>query len=198
MEIREEIGARVRAIRESKGIKRRPLELVAGLAKGGLDVVERGEVEPNGHDLQALAEALGVPFTALLAGEVIRVDVDPGRRRAAPINPGEAQRVVEDALREALRQRNPSKPCRGCGAPAGQPCGSAQESTSPLLERLAKIFHRVMADGDMVPEWSALPAIVRRRIRAGASTVVSELLDHIAGEVLTVDAQAEIPPGGVV
>jgi transcriptional regulator with XRE-family HTH domain len=60
-------AARIIALRKSKGFSQEVLAEQSGISLRTIQRVERGETEPRGHTLQALATALAVPLEALLA-----------------------------------------------------------------------------------------------------------------------------------
>ena len=60
-------AARIIALRKSRGFSQEVLAEQAGVSLRTIQRVERGETEPRGHTLQALAAALAVPLEALLA-----------------------------------------------------------------------------------------------------------------------------------
>ncbi|WP_207793297.1 helix-turn-helix domain-containing protein [Nocardioides acrostichi] len=60
-------GARVRAIRESRGLSLSALAAIAGIGKATLSELESGRRNPTLDTLYAIAGPLGVPLVALVA-----------------------------------------------------------------------------------------------------------------------------------
>ena len=69
----QELGARLRAIRESKGLTRYKLGRVSDVSETYIYRIERGEMKhPRSDTLQKLAQGLGIPVAQLI-GEVAPV-----------------------------------------------------------------------------------------------------------------------------
>lgn len=64
-------GARVQVIRKGRGLSQEALAEEAGLSLRTVQRVEQGTTTPQGHTLQALAAALGVPLEALREGPAL-------------------------------------------------------------------------------------------------------------------------------
>ncbi|WP_435770786.1 helix-turn-helix domain-containing protein [Nocardioides sp. SYSU DS0651] len=86
------VGARIRGLREARGLSLSALAAAAGIGKGSLSELENGQRNPTLDTLYAVAAPLGVPLAALLddhdgavvagAGIVatrVRVVREPGR-----------------------------------------------------------------------------------------------------------------------
>ncbi|WP_408896393.1 helix-turn-helix domain-containing protein [Nocardioides sp. R1-1] len=63
---RSEVGARIRALREARGLSLSALAAQAGIGKGSLSELETGRRNPTLDTLYAVATPLGVPLAALL------------------------------------------------------------------------------------------------------------------------------------
>ncbi|MFJ9316439.1 helix-turn-helix domain-containing protein [Pimelobacter simplex] len=61
-----EVGARIRALREARGLSLSALAAEAGIGKGSLSELETGRRNPTLDTLYAVATPLGVPLAALL------------------------------------------------------------------------------------------------------------------------------------
>ncbi|MEQ6902431.1 XRE family transcriptional regulator [Nocardioides sp. YIM 152588] len=61
-----DVGARIRALRESRGLSLSALAADAGIGKGSLSELETGRRNPTLDTLYAVARPLGVPLAALL------------------------------------------------------------------------------------------------------------------------------------
>lgn len=61
-----EVGARIRALREARGLSLSALAAEAGIGKGSLSELETGQRNPTLDTLYAVATPLGVPLAALL------------------------------------------------------------------------------------------------------------------------------------
>ena len=64
--VQKRFGARMRALRESRGLSQERLAPVCGLHRTYVGAVERGERNLSLVNICRIAEALGVPRTALL------------------------------------------------------------------------------------------------------------------------------------
>ncbi|HWJ82260.1 MAG TPA: XRE family transcriptional regulator [Nocardioides sp.] len=60
------VGARIRALREARGLSLSALAAAAGVGKGSLSELETGRRNPTLDTLYAVASPLGVPLSALL------------------------------------------------------------------------------------------------------------------------------------
>lgn len=60
------VGARIRALRESRGLSLSALAAEAGIGKGTLSELETGQRNPTLDTLYAVATPLGVPMAALM------------------------------------------------------------------------------------------------------------------------------------
>lgn len=123
------VGARLRALREERGMSLSALAAAAGVGKGSLSEIEHAGRNPTLGTLYALAGALGTPLSALLAErpgaevasdgvsarlldthrlddgttvEVFRLRLAPGARRRSPAH---GAGVVEHLLVTAGRVR---------------------------------------------------------------------------------------------
>jgi transcriptional regulator with XRE-family HTH domain len=65
-ETRRQLGMKVQAVRDKRAMTQAALAKKAGLSRGYLARVETGRHEPTLTTLRKLANALGVPVTALL------------------------------------------------------------------------------------------------------------------------------------
>ena len=61
-----EVGARIRALREARGLSLSALAAAAGIGKGSLSELETGRRNPTLDTLYAVSAPLGVPLSALL------------------------------------------------------------------------------------------------------------------------------------
>jgi transcriptional regulator with XRE-family HTH domain len=83
-----ELGARIRALREEKGLSLRPVAEHAGVSESFLSQVERGVASPSVASLRRVAEALGESVGALFdgpGGEGKLVRVRDRRRLVHPL-----------------------------------------------------------------------------------------------------------------
>lgn len=69
--LRARVGARLRAIREGRGLSQADLASSAGLTQSGLSRIEAGRRGMTVEELLLLGPALGVPATALLGEDVV-------------------------------------------------------------------------------------------------------------------------------
>lgn len=121
----EEVGRRIRHLRQERGLSLRRLAVAAGLAPSYLCDVERGRARPSLKALTALAAALGVEVSRLVGAppsldlrEALRDPEAAVSYRGRPLSPGERGRVVQ-ILDAALAAE----------APAGGP--GAREAAAP-------------------------------------------------------------------
>ena len=147
------VGERLRAARQERGWSVGALAETAGIGKGSLSEVENGMRNPTLSTLYALAGALELPLSDLLAGrpgvrvsspgveallldvresggttvEVYRLVLDAGAyHRSVPHGPG----VVEHLLLTQGRARVGGSVRRSRSAPARPPSGSATSPTA--------------------------------------------------------------------
>jgi transcriptional regulator with XRE-family HTH domain len=69
------VGQRLRALREERGISMRALARRSGLSANALSMIERNLTSPSVSTLSKLANALVVPITALFREEPERQDI---------------------------------------------------------------------------------------------------------------------------
>jgi transcriptional regulator with XRE-family HTH domain len=104
-----DVGSRLRALREARGLTIRALASRSGLAINTLSLIEHGRTSPSVSTLQQLARALETPITAFFATDTPRRQVvfsSAGRRAAATfahgtledLGAGIADRTVEPLL----------------------------------------------------------------------------------------------------
>jgi transcriptional regulator with XRE-family HTH domain len=62
-----DVGARVRAQRQERGLSLRALSEIAEVSPNTISLIERGETSPSVSTLQRLATALGVPITSFFS-----------------------------------------------------------------------------------------------------------------------------------
>lgn len=60
-----DVGARLRALREERGLSLRGLARESGLSANALSMIERGRTSPSVSTLYKVAAALGIPITSL-------------------------------------------------------------------------------------------------------------------------------------
>ena len=72
------VGERLRAARRERGLSVGGLAAMAGVGKGSLSEIENGTRNPTLSTLYSLANALGVPLAALLAGRPGATVASPG------------------------------------------------------------------------------------------------------------------------
>lgn len=70
-----DVGARLRALRQAKGMSLRALARASGLSANALSLIERGQTSPTVSTLYRLADALGVPITAFFQEVIERSPV---------------------------------------------------------------------------------------------------------------------------
>lgn len=66
----ETIGARVKKLREKRGLTQRGLALKANIANSTISRIEKNQNIPYGNSLESLAKALNVSTDFILTGEV--------------------------------------------------------------------------------------------------------------------------------
>jgi transcriptional regulator with XRE-family HTH domain len=69
------VGGKLRAMREERGLSIRALARASGISANALSVIERGKSSPSVSTLYKVTDALGVPITALFRTETKRVNV---------------------------------------------------------------------------------------------------------------------------
>lgn len=74
MTIAEQIGARIRKLRKAAGLSQLNVAQTAGLAVSYVSALERGEKNATILTLSQVADALGVSFEHLVAGELVEVN----------------------------------------------------------------------------------------------------------------------------
>ena len=116
----EDLGARVRAVRELAGRQQREVAQAAGMGRRDLQAVERGTRNLSGNELRALAAALGVDADVLVGvgfeGDLVRagsVDQRFGEVRdhgpddlapASPLNQSNPERRQDIPTRSRIEQ----------------------------------------------------------------------------------------------
>jgi XRE family transcriptional regulator, regulator of sulfur utilization len=120
-DLTEQVGRRVRALREARGLSLRDLALRSGVSAPMLSQVERGETSPTLSVAQRMAAGLDLPLSTLL-----RLDerqhvaiVRKGERRSerrdghrvdelSPVLPGERASVTLHVLKQGARTGGPA------------------------------------------------------------------------------------------
>lgn len=69
------VGARLRTMREERGLSIRALARASGISANALSVIERGKSSPSVSTLYKITDALGVPITSLFRVEPERKSV---------------------------------------------------------------------------------------------------------------------------
>ena len=104
------IGARVREIRQAKGLSQQAL-VGDGISPGYVSLIESGKRTPSAAATERLAERLGVPLSRLLeddrplASDHARVEANFARLALANGNPAEAVRCLSKIRLEELDSR---------------------------------------------------------------------------------------------
>jgi transcriptional regulator with XRE-family HTH domain len=78
-----EVGLKVQALREERGLSMRGLAELCGLSPNTISLIERGTTSPSVSTLHQLATALRVPITAFFeipAEETLVIRSQPGKR----------------------------------------------------------------------------------------------------------------------
>jgi transcriptional regulator with XRE-family HTH domain len=70
-----DVGSRLRALRQERGLSLRSLAELSGLSPNTISLVERGATSPSVSTLQRLATALGVLITTFFAEPIERTQV---------------------------------------------------------------------------------------------------------------------------
>ena len=86
MSKKEEIGQRIKALRQSRGIKQVELARAIGKAPSTITMYETGKREPEMETLEAIAHVFNVPFRELIADDDMSA-VDRDRLEALHQNP---------------------------------------------------------------------------------------------------------------
>lgn len=60
----DNVGVRLRRLREERGMSMRALAVASGLSANALSMIERGKTSPSVNTLNKLAHALGIPIAA--------------------------------------------------------------------------------------------------------------------------------------
>lgn len=89
-----ELGVRVRAARERKGMTQSDLARATGLSPGAVSRIEGGERVPGSATLGRLAQALSLEVGALLSGEAVRA-AQPVEAVMLPMVPEHDGEVLE-------------------------------------------------------------------------------------------------------
>src|SRR5919108_6572161 len=119
-DLTEQVGRRVRALREARGLSLRDLALRSGVSAPMLSQVERGDTSPTLAVAQRIAAGLDLPLSTLLRLDedqhvaIVRRDDRPTERRdghgvevLTPALPGERATVTMHALRPGARTGGP-------------------------------------------------------------------------------------------
>lgn len=69
------VGAKLRALREARGLSIRALARASGISANALSVIERGKSSPSVSTLYKVTDALGVPITTLFRTEPERKNI---------------------------------------------------------------------------------------------------------------------------
>jgi len=70
-----DIGARLRQLREERGMSMRSLATASGLSANALSMIERGKASPSVSTLYKLSDALGISVTAFFSGHKTKQEV---------------------------------------------------------------------------------------------------------------------------
>jgi transcriptional regulator with XRE-family HTH domain len=81
-----DVGQRLKALREERGISMRSLARTSGLSANALSMIERGRTSPSVSTLNKLASALEVPVTAFFR-------IEPDRKKIVHCKAGERTRM---------------------------------------------------------------------------------------------------------
>jgi XRE family transcriptional regulator, regulator of sulfur utilization len=160
-----QVGRRVRALREARGLSLRDLALRSGVSAPMLSQVERGETSPTLSVAQRIAAGLDLPLSTLLRLDerqhvaivrkaARRIERRDGHRvdELTPTLPGERASVTMHTLRPAART----------GGPADRPVHAAgsRETVVAQSGRLALVVdgeRYELAEGDAVTFDADLP-----------------------------------------
>ncbi|TWH04979.1 XRE family transcriptional regulator [Nocardioides sp. J9] len=105
------VGARIRALREARGLSLSGLAAEAGIGKGSLSELETGRRNPTLDTLYAVARPLGVPLAALLDdhdGAVVSGEGIVATRVRVVREPGRTTEVYLLRLAPGAERRSPA------------------------------------------------------------------------------------------
>ena len=105
------VGARIRRLREDRGLSLSALAAAAGIGKGSLSELENGLRNPTLDTLYAVAAPLGVPLAALLDdldGAVVAGDGIEATRIRVVREPGRTTEVYLLRLAPGAERRSPA------------------------------------------------------------------------------------------
>lgn len=108
MELNEQVGLRLRQLREERGLSLSGLARQSGAGKATLSELEAGRRNPTLETLYALTTALGVPLSAVLTDEggTPHAPAAPGVPLSAVLTPGEARAGISgEAVTAVLTER---------------------------------------------------------------------------------------------
>lgn len=106
-----DVGARIRALREARGLSLSGLAAEAGIGKGTLSELETGQRNPTLDTLYAVATPLGVPMAALMDDHDGAMLVDDGIvtvRLRVVREPGRTTEVYLLRLAPGVERRSPA------------------------------------------------------------------------------------------
>jgi transcriptional regulator with XRE-family HTH domain len=89
-----DVGARVKALREQRGLSMRGLARLCGLSPNAISLIERGASSPSVSTLHRIATALKVPITAFFEGPDEKAQMIVSRAGARPYT-GNIQVMLE-------------------------------------------------------------------------------------------------------
>ena len=159
------IGARLRQLREEKGISLRALAQATGLTPSFLSQVERDLAEPSIKSLRQIAQALGVPLFLLF---VDTAEYDPVVRKAErriirfPGSKLSYQLLVPDLNRQMEAILTTIGPG---GATSDAPISHEGEEWTMVLRGRATVFvadqEYILEEGDCIYYHATLPHLIR-------------------------------------
>lgn len=79
------IGEQIKVARTAKGISQNQLAKKAGISQAGLSAIENTTKSPNIDTLNRIANALGIPITALLGDPQIGTSRHPKTKKTIPV-----------------------------------------------------------------------------------------------------------------
>ena len=79
------IGEQIKDVRTAKGISQNQLAKRAGISQAGLSAIENTTKSPNIDTLNRIANALGIPITALLGDPKIGTSHRPQTKKSIPV-----------------------------------------------------------------------------------------------------------------
>ena len=79
------IGEQIKDVRTAKGISQNQLAKRAGISQAGLSAIENTTKSPNIDTLNRIANALGIPITALLGDPQIGTSRRPKTKKSIPV-----------------------------------------------------------------------------------------------------------------